>query len=331
MVNQAESESLLSVIMTVFNGEEFLREALDGIFLQTYKNFELIVVNNCSTDGTQSILDGAGDTRLRVVQAESHGTFGDGIRLAYSHARGDFIAVNDADDVSQVDRFEKQVAVLKADPTVGLVSSYFREIDVQGRLRTIRHPPKDERLLKNLFPSQNPLAHSTYMYRRAAADVIGGYPPEYQYGADFGMVIRMAKAGWKLRILSEPLANIRIHDGQASRAKSLSGTRAHDAMSLYSEALELDGLSSFSRRKGRDAVAMCRLMLGISRVRNASIMVGMIDIIAGFFARPALVVSYAVYFLRRRVSGGARVTPPIIIHELVDEREHQQLESEYLK
>ena len=113
----------LSVIMTVYNGEAFLQETLDAVWAQTYRDFELVVVNNGCTDGTQDILDAVDDERLRVIQAPQHGSFGDGIRMAYNHTKGRYLAVQDGDDIPLPDRFAKQVAALDADLSLGLVSS----------------------------------------------------------------------------------------------------------------------------------------------------------------------------------------------------------------
>ena len=216
----------LSVITTVYNGEAFLQETLSAVLAQTFTDFEWVVVNNGCTDGTQAILDGAGDTRLRVIQAPSHGTFGDGIRLAYENAKGEFVAVQDADDVPMADRFAQQIAAFEQDETLGLVSSAFEDIDQDGKHLSFTRPPLELQGLVDAFQTTNPLAHSTYMYRKAASDAVGGYPDQFAYGPDFALVIRLIKAGWGVRVLEDVLLKLRQHVGQASLAPALSVTRA---------------------------------------------------------------------------------------------------------
>ncbi len=242
----------LSVIMTVYNAEDFLRETLDAILAQTFTAFELVVVNNGCTDSTQDILDSYDDSRLRVIQQTlAKPTFGDGIRLAYANAHGEFIAVNDGDDVPFPDRFQKQVAALKADETLGLVSGWFEEIDENSSHIQDCCPPIALEELFETYQSSNPLAHSTYMYRKSAADQVGGYVEKYHYGSDFALVLEMVKAGWKIKILSEQLLKLRVHGGQASQATDLSVMRAYEAKELFAIAATLPNLSNAALKQAK--------------------------------------------------------------------------------
>lgn len=267
------SQLKLSVIMTVYNGEAFLQETLDAVFAQTFMDFELVVVNNGCTDGTQALLDAVNDARLRVIHNPNPGTFGDGIRLAYANAKGLFIAVQDADDVPLPDRFAQQIAAFEIDEALGLVSSAFEDIDQDGNHLGFSHPPTDVQGLVDAIQTSNPLAHSTYMYRKAAADAVGGYPDKYAYGPDFALVVRLIKAGWRVQVLDSVLLKLRQHVGQASLAPALDVTRAHDAYYLYQEASELAGVSPPARHAGMRNITKCRAryafaLMGEGRLRD---------------------------------------------------------------
>ena len=134
----------LTVITTVYNGEAFFQETLDGVFAQTFTDFEWVVVNNGCTDGTQAMLDAIEDDRLRVVQNPDGKTFGEGIRVAYENAKGQYIAVQDADDVPLSDRFQAQVTALEADEKLGLVSSAYEDIDANSKPLGNHFPPSDQ-------------------------------------------------------------------------------------------------------------------------------------------------------------------------------------------
>ncbi|MDV7340818.1 glycosyltransferase [Terasakiella sp. A23] len=255
MLKQDDKYSL-SVIMTVYNGEEFLSETLDAIFAQTYKDFELVVCNNGSTDSTQAILDSYDDARLKVIhQTLEKPTFGDGIRLAYANASGEFIAVNDGDDVPTPDRLEKQVAALRADENLALVSGWFEEIDENGKLVQTCELPKSFEGLLEAYQGSNPLAHSTYMYRKSISDKVGGYEPKYHYGSDFALALEMIKAGYKIKVLPKVVLKLRVHSGQASNAPELGLMRAYEARELFREAANLPGLSGAAKAMGRKNVA----------------------------------------------------------------------------
>jgi len=284
-----------SVIMTVYNGEKFLQETLDSVWAQTFTDFELVVVNNGSTDDTQAILDGSDDPRLRVVQAPKHGTFGEGIRLAYQNAKGQYIAVQDADDVPLIDRFEKQVAALDADSSLGIVCGGFEEVDVDGHHLSLMHPPSTHQELIDTFQNTNPLAHSTYMYRRVAADQVQGYPVEYAYGPDFGLVIRMLKKGWKIKVLDDVVLKQRIHGGQASVVAQFNVMRSHDALYLYGEAVKLDGVSPLARRLGARNLVKCRLLYAMALMADGRMLDGSWQMFLGLLRNPLYTMVYLGY------------------------------------
>ena len=243
---------LLSVIMTVYNGEKFLNETLDAIFAQSFTDFELIVVNNGCTDSTQGILDSYDDQRLRVIQqSKQKPTFGDGIRLAYDNACGKFIAVNDGDDVPELDRFASQVEVLSGNEDVALVSGGFEEIDEEGNHIQRCQPPVQLADLKTAFQSSNPLAHSTYMYRKAVTDQVGGYTEKYHYGSDMALVLAVIRAGWGVKILNQSVLKLRVHAAQASQISTLGVMRAYEAKELFKEAANLPGLTPEACKIGR--------------------------------------------------------------------------------
>lgn len=290
----------LSVIMTVYNGEAFLQETLDAVWAQTFTDFELVVVNNGCTDGTQDILDAVTDGRLRVLHAPSHGTFGDGIRMAYRNARGRYIAVQDADDVSLPERFAKQVAALDDDASLGIVFGAFQDMNETGVLGEVHHPPATRQGLINAFQTHNPLAHSTYMYRRVATDLVQGYPPQYAYGPDFGLVMRLMQKGWGVKVLDDIVLKLRLHPGQTSIAPKLTATRSHDALYLFKEAAQLPGVSTSARHAGRLHLAKCRILYGLALVSEARISSGLGHLGLALASHPLYGFAYLGYSFARR-------------------------------
>lgn len=283
--------------MTVFNGEAFLQETLDAVWAQTYTNFEMVVVNNGSTDGTQAILDANDDERLRVIQAPRHGTFGDGIRIAYGHARGKYIAVQDADDVSMAMRFEKQVAALEADNSLGLVFGAYQDMDADGNVGVLHHPPGERHDLANALQSHNPLAHSTYMYRKVASDQVGGYPVQYAYGPDLALVIRLMKKGWNVKGLDDVVLKLRLHAGQTSIVSNFSVMRAHDVLYLFREATGLTGVSPQARRAGRHQIAKCAIQYALALLKERRVREGVKQMLLGLLRYPLYGSVYLVYRL----------------------------------
>ena len=124
----------VSVVLPAYNAECFLREAIDSILNQTFRDFELIVINDGSNDRTEDIILSYDDTRIRYVKNETNlkliKTLNKGIDLA----RGEYIARMDADDISMPERLEKEVAYLEAHPDVAVVSSFPYNMSMDGKL-----------------------------------------------------------------------------------------------------------------------------------------------------------------------------------------------------
>jgi len=158
----------VSVIMPVYNGEKYVEEAVNSILLQTFSNWELIVVNDASTDGTEKILEKFKNTRIKVIKNERNSGSVVSRNIACQNSLGEYIAILDADDVAMPDRLKEQVKFLDAHSDFGLVGSWAKIIDKDGR--QLGH------IVKDTTPSQkipikllfhNVLAFSSVMMRKS--------------------------------------------------------------------------------------------------------------------------------------------------------------------
>jgi len=174
----------ISVILPVYNGSSYLREAIDSTLGQSYPHFELIIINDGSTDDSASIISSYSDPRLRFYQQENQGlatTLNRGISLA----AGAYIARQDQDDVSLPQRIEKQIAFLEANPDYGMVGTWAAIWEgTMPTERSHKHSPENFKLKFDLL-FNNPFVHSSMMIRKSVLEVVGGYstdrnrqPPE---------------------------------------------------------------------------------------------------------------------------------------------------------
>jgi len=191
----------VSVVMSVYNGEKYLREAIDSILAQTFEDFEFIIINDGSTDGTANILKEFPDPRIRIFEnAKNEGLTRSLIR-GCKEAPGKYIARMDADDISYPDRFQKQVEFLNARPEVGLVGSAWYYIDPQGNtFGEISFPLEHESILEDVG-TFNPFIHGSVMFRAAVYNEVGGYREFFQQTQDYDLWLRFAK---KTRIANLP-------------------------------------------------------------------------------------------------------------------------------
>lgn len=212
------SPPFVSVLLPVYNGMPYLSVAVNSLLSQTWVDYELIIVNDGSSDGSAAYLDSLHDHRVRVIHQDNRGLAG-ALNVAIGYARGRYLARQDQDDISRPDRLALQVAFLNAHPAVSLVGGAARILEGdQPTDRLLQHPCDDGDLRLNLlFDSY--IVHSSVMMRRDAIQALGGYcedrtrqPPE-----DYELWSRMMK-GHKLANLPEVLIDYRETPGSMSRS-----------------------------------------------------------------------------------------------------------------
>lgn len=235
----------ISVVMSVYNSQAYLEEAARSILDQTFRDFEFIIINDGSTDGSQAILErlGKSDLRIRLISRENKGlpaTLNEGIALA----QGEFIARMDSDDIALPTRFEKQLSFMREHPEVTCLGSRVILIDPFGtEISTTDHPlthdELDAMLLKGIGWA---VVHPVAFLRKQAVLDVGGYNINYRTGQDMELWLRMAERG-KLANLAEPLLKYRQHLESANFAKAEQQKRFK--VQVMTDAYKRRGLPAF--------------------------------------------------------------------------------------
>jgi glycosyltransferase involved in cell wall biosynthesis len=163
----------VSVLMTVFNAEPYLKEAIDSVIKQNFYDWELIAVENGSTDRSPEILRHYKDERVRQFFLPKNIGRTLALNYALEQAQGEYIAVLDADDVSNPDRFTKQVAYLDQHPETSVVGAWAMHINARGEEVGRFTPPINEHDLYDMVGWMNPFVHSSIMYRGEEAKKLG--------------------------------------------------------------------------------------------------------------------------------------------------------------
>lgn len=210
---------LVTVIITVFNGEKHLPEALDSVCAQTLEAWECIVVDDGSTDGTSDILQryAAADQRFKVISSGRVGR-APALNLAWRAGSGVYVANLDADDIAHPERFAAQVAFLNQNPSVGILGTQCEVIRGDQLIEDqIRHPLTDEEIRRQ-FVRNNPIVHSSVMMRRKMLETIGGYNEKFTVLIDFELWVRSACI-YAIANLPEALTVKRFHDQRFFRNK----------------------------------------------------------------------------------------------------------------
>lgn len=208
---------LISVVVPIHNGAQWLGQTLDSLFAQTYPYFEIILVDDASTDNLREVLNTFHDDRLHVVHLNKNGGVSAARNQAIELARGDFIAFCDADDLCQSQRFEQQLAFLGQHPEIGVCGSAFTCFDTQDR-ETIINPASDDEIRIALMLG-NCFGLSTIM-ARAKTLKSTQFDIKLTVAEDYDLWTRLAASGVRFANLPDALIRYRWHSQQASRHKS---------------------------------------------------------------------------------------------------------------
>jgi len=207
----------ISVLMPVYNAEKYIEAAVDSILKQTFTDFEFIIINDGSTDGTLDILEGYAkrDSRIRLISRENKGlvaTLNEGLALA----KAPLIARMDADDVSVINRLMLQKEYLDEHADILCVSGDYEVIDEKGRVVTrLKVPVEPELISSQLLKGHSPMVHPATMFRKRAIDEVGPYSGNYLHAEDYDLWLRFDEIG-KLANLPELLLRYRYSTSSVS-------------------------------------------------------------------------------------------------------------------
>jgi glycosyltransferase involved in cell wall biosynthesis len=211
------ADPLVSVVMAVHNGGQFLREAVDSILGQTFKDFEFILMDDGSTDSTPSLLAEYqnADARIRVKRFDQNQGLTHCLNAGIQMARGKYLARMDADDISLPQRFERQVRYLDEHPQVAALGCGFTLMDEAGTpLKDYIFSSRPEVLRWNLL-FFNPISHPGAMIRSSIMRELGGYDPQLMRAQDYDLWWRMSFIG-RLGNLQDILLLLRQHGGRVT-------------------------------------------------------------------------------------------------------------------
>lgn len=214
-----KSKLAVSVIMPVYNSEKYLREAIESILNQTYKNFEFVIINDGSTDGSSEIIEyyRERDVRIDVINyTKPHGYGGEvASSLAIKKCKGKYIAKMDSDDISLHDRLEKQVNFLDKNPDIFLVGGQAFVIDGGGNVVGTRRNPCSYSGIFESFYLKNCFIHPTVMFRNSSFED-NFYRTDFKYFNDYSTWYRCLLSGKKMVNLPDYLLKYRVHDNNTT-------------------------------------------------------------------------------------------------------------------
>ena len=235
----------VSVVSTVYNGEGYLDRAIPGILGQTFEDFEFILVDDGSTDGSLARLREVAE-RDRRVRVFAPGRLGAAAAYNYgvNQATGEYVARQDFDDRSYPDRLRLQVELLDAHPDVGLVGGYYLLVDERRGERYVRMPPTEHAAIIAAMARYIPVAHTVATFRRRVWSDANGYPLVNNL-IDLRFYLRVAKLGWRFANVPEVLGEHFVHDASWFHQSLQYVERQRDLARVQAEAVRELGLPSW--------------------------------------------------------------------------------------
>ena len=212
----------ISVLMAVYNGEAFLREAIDSILQQTYTDFEFIIINDGSIDKTDEIIQSYTDPRIVKIDIGFNVGLIESLNRGLQHAQGKYIARMDADDIALKDRFKLQIAAFQNNPNAVVVGTDYYSFSKEGKKRNVTFNDSD--YLKSLLLFGPCFCHPTTMIKNVFKEKNIEYDRHYLHVEDFQLWTELSALGDFVNI-NKPLFMYRYHVNQISNLKRMEQMR----------------------------------------------------------------------------------------------------------
>lgn len=226
---------LISVLIPVFNVELYVRQAINSITNQTYKNLEIIIVDDCSADSTYNIVKQLqeSDNRIKLFRNSKNLKIAETLNYALSQASGEYIARMDGDDYSDPTKIEKQYTFLLNNPDFVLVGTNYVLVDGSELEISRTNYLSDFEKIKRIVRYESPVAHIWLTYKKIY-DELGGYRmPGVE---DYDFLLRIISIGYKISNLDDFLYVVKLRDGNTNSTMGLKQRKAADyAVNLYNE------------------------------------------------------------------------------------------------
>ncbi|MBN1841350.1 MAG: glycosyltransferase [Deltaproteobacteria bacterium] len=225
------AEPMVSVLMSVYDGERYLRDSVESMLNQTFADFEFVIVNDSSTDASRAILESYDDSRILLLHNQKNRGLTYSLNRGLAAAKSEYVARMDADDISVPQRLEKQVSFLRAHPEIGILGCSCDNIDSEGRRVGSSTMPETDLAVRWVSLLGNPFIHSTVMIRRGILVSNGlKYDETFETAQDYDLWTRMLQHTRGAN-LGERLIRYRLCDN-VTRKQRKSQLQNHDIIAV---------------------------------------------------------------------------------------------------
>lgn len=201
--------------MNCHNGDLYLESAIDSLIAQSYKNYEIIFFDNCSTDNSLKIIKNYKDSRIKIIENKRFISLPEARNEAIKYSKGEFIAILDTDDLAEYNRIEKQIEFMLMNTEISLISANCNFIDENSRIISQTNIPTQQKDIKKKVYWSYPFNNPTLFFRRSIFFTVGGYDTKYKFINDYAFVINVISVS-KVSNLELYLGSYRVHQNNLS-------------------------------------------------------------------------------------------------------------------
>lgn len=208
---------VITVLMAVYDGEAYLKECVDSVLNQTFKDFEFLIIDDGSVDSTSDIIKTYKDERIRLLRNEKNLSQVASLNIGLDHAIGGYIARIDADDIMLPSRLERQLNYLKKRPDIALLGTFGEAIDEKGHtISRHRLPVRNEEIIATALFGEFIMMHSSIMFRKDIVFEAGKYNEAFSFTEDYKLATDLLARRYKINNIPDILIKYRLHNNRIS-------------------------------------------------------------------------------------------------------------------
>ena len=204
-----QNNPLISVLIPTYNSELYIKSTLESILNQTYKNLEIIVIDDASTDSTLNIVKKYRDKRIKLYSNDKNLGIAKNMNKGIKLSRGKYLAIMDADDWSYPYRIEEEVQLMEENPEIVLCSGYMDICDENLKFKNTRTYPTTDKEIRKAIVRYDPISHPASMWRMSELLKTGLYNDKFPICRDYDLIVRISEFG-KYQNIPKPLIKYRV-------------------------------------------------------------------------------------------------------------------------
>ena len=261
-MKQKKYSPLVSILLNCYNAEKFIGKAIESVISQSYKNWELVIWDDGSTDNTLKIIESYKDDRIFIFKQKKNVGLGKSRIQAIKHLKGEFVSIIDADDRFHEDKIAKQVKILNENEKISICSTWTKIFDNENNLRKIFESNLDTINLKQRLKFINIFPHSSIMYRKKDALKVEWYSKKLEFAQDYDLTIKLIKNG-ELFLIKEFLTEIYQPFTNMSQSKNLRKIILEENIYIGKKVINLFELEEFEIKILNDILDIYNIKLNL--------------------------------------------------------------------